>query len=439
MSFALKDVRYTVRRAPSGDAILYPRYLRDRSVLPQIDVAVQYFETLLGSQRRELDPEALVHFFGDYKLARCMVASLGHAYRYRPLAVEDVVTRTAARRLTRAGLLSAKALRTRLWDVANARCGGFLGRVERDDVHGELEGMLALRRGELEKLLYLDAAEHAILTRVGDPPTPLDVAAQYNLSVLLTLLRHAERVDLTFERPAAGHAEAVAALARANLVEVDLAVEGGGLRVGVRGRQDALGSWARHGRRVARFVTQLVERARPAILLGEAAVALRGRQATLRLTGEALDALDGYTAARLAAGGWSGLGGWDEASIVRAFAAGRRPAGGWTVRRAPEPRAWAAGVVSPDLLVASSDRRLLVCVVRSATHAARLAAIAPRALSGESLAFVGHPEAVGPLAAVGAWTITQDEPDLAATLDALGAPTLEKAAPVPARRPGRVA
>ena len=138
MAFALKDVRYTVRRSPGGDAVLYPRYLRDRSVLPQIDVAVQYFETLLGSQRRELDPEALVHFFGDYKLARCMVASLGHAYRYRPLAIEDVVTKTAVRKLKRAGLLSAKALRARLWDVANAGRGCFLGRVERDDVHGEL-------------------------------------------------------------------------------------------------------------------------------------------------------------------------------------------------------------------------------------------------------------------------------------------------------------
>ena len=437
MSFALKDVRYTVRRAPSGDAVLYPRFLRDRSVLPQIDVAVQYFETLLGSQRRELDPEALVQFFGDYKLARCMVASLGHAYRYRPLTVEDVVTRTAARKLKRAGLLSSKALRARLWDVANARCGGFLGRIERDDVHGELEETLALRRGELERLLYLDAAEHAILTRVGEPPTPLDVAAQYNLGVLLTLLRHAERVELTLERPAAGHAEAVAALARANVVDVDLAVEGGGLRVGVPGRQDALGSWARHGRRVARFVAQVVERARPAILFGEAAVALRGRQATLRLNGEALDALDGYTAARLPAGGWRTQDGWDEAAIVQAFAAGRRSASGWTVRRAPEPRAWAAGVVSPDLLVASSGRRVHVCAVRSAAHAARLAAVAPRALSGESLAFVGHPEALAPLVAVGAWTIALEEPDLGATLEALGAPTIETA--VPSRRASRVA
>jgi len=437
MSFALKDVRYTVRRTPGGDAILYPRFLRDRSVLPQIDVAVQYFETLLGGQRRELDPEALVHFFGDYKLARCMVASLGHAYRYRPQTPDEVVTRVAARKLRRAELLSSKALRARLWEVANDRCGGFLGREDREAVHGELERAFALRRGELDRLLYLDAAEHAILTRVGEPPTPLDVAAQYNLGVLLTLLRHAERVDLTLERPAAGHAESVGALARASGVDADLAVEGGALRVGVRGRQDALGSWARHGRRVARFVTQLVERARPSVQLGEAQVALRGRQAKLRLTGEALDALDGYTAARLPTAGWRPLDGWDEASIARALAASRRPASGWSVRRAPEPRAWAGGVIAPDLLAWSADRRVLVCAVRSAGHAARLAQIAPRVRSGESLAFVGPADALAPLASAGAWTIVQQEPDLAATLAALGAPAVETAAP--ARRAGRVA
>lgn len=443
MSFQLKDVRYTVRRAPNGDAVVYPRYLRDRSVLPQIDVAIQYFETLLGGERRELDPEALVQFFGDYKLARCIVASLGHAYRYRPRTVEEVVTRAAARKLKRSSLLGSKALRERLWDVANARCGGFLGRLERHDVHGELEATLALRAGELARLLYLDAAEHAILTRVGEAPTPLDVAAQYNLGLVLTLLRQAERVDLTFDRPAGGYAESVAELARVHAVDVDLAVENGGLRVGVRGRQDALGSWVRNGRRVARLVAQLVERTRPSIVLADAQLQVRGRHAKLRLTGEALDALDGYTASRLPAGGWSPGEGWDDASIVEAFAAARRPSGGaggaagWSLRRAPEPCAWAGGAIVPDLLVYSRDRRVLVCAVQSPRHAARLAAIAPRARSGESLLFVGSPESLEGLASAGAWILPLERPNLTAIFAQLGAPLVEAEAPV--RRSRRAA
>ena len=70
MPLAVKDVRFMTRRAGDGTPILYPRLLRDRAILASIDVALQYFETLLGSARRELDPEALVHFFGDYKVAR---------------------------------------------------------------------------------------------------------------------------------------------------------------------------------------------------------------------------------------------------------------------------------------------------------------------------------------------------------------------------------
>src|ERR687884_1718151 len=114
MPLAVKDVRFTTRRAGDGTPMLYPRLLRDRSILASIDVALQYFETLLGSARRELDPEALVHFFGDYKVARGMVASLGRVYRYRTPRLDQVVTRTAARRLQRVGVGTPGDLRVLL-------------------------------------------------------------------------------------------------------------------------------------------------------------------------------------------------------------------------------------------------------------------------------------------------------------------------------------
>ena len=75
MPLSAKDVRFTTRRAQDGDPQLYPRLLKDRAILTSIDVSLQYFETMVGEQRRALDPEALVHFFGDYKVARGMVAS----------------------------------------------------------------------------------------------------------------------------------------------------------------------------------------------------------------------------------------------------------------------------------------------------------------------------------------------------------------------------
>src|SRR6476660_8491449 len=119
MPLSVKDVRFTTRRAGDGDPLLYPRLLKDAAILASIDVATQYFETMVGEERRALDPEALVHFFGDYKVARGMVASLGRVYRYRTPSVEELVTRTAWQRLQRAGLEGPGALRVLLWDHAN--------------------------------------------------------------------------------------------------------------------------------------------------------------------------------------------------------------------------------------------------------------------------------------------------------------------------------
>ena len=95
MPLASKDVRFMVRRSADGTPTIHPRLLRDRSIVTSVDVALQYFETLLGSERRELDPEALVHFLGDYKVARGIVASLGRAYRYRTPRLDQLVTRGA--------------------------------------------------------------------------------------------------------------------------------------------------------------------------------------------------------------------------------------------------------------------------------------------------------------------------------------------------------
>lgn len=182
MSLPLKDIRFTTRRS-DDERTLHPRLLRDRSVLPKIDIAVQYFESMVGRERRELDPEVLVHFFGDYKLARCMVAVLAHGYRYRPRELEQVVTRTALARLRRAGIDSPRSLRLALFDRVNTSDQGFLARTERESRLGRFEVELRLRRGELERLFYLDAEEHAVLTRVGNPPRPADVVAQHNFGV----------------------------------------------------------------------------------------------------------------------------------------------------------------------------------------------------------------------------------------------------------------
>ncbi|MGH2350288.1 MAG: hypothetical protein ACRDJN_01575, partial [Chloroflexota bacterium] len=172
MAFSLKDVRFTTRRTAGGDdagesveKTLHPRLVRDRSMLPKVAIAIQYFESMVGHERQELDTEVLVQFFGDHKLARCMVACLARSYRYRSPRFEDVVTRTALRRLQRAGLDSPKSLRFQLYDHLNGDANGFLRTMEREATYGTMEARYRLRQGDLERLLYLDADEHAVLAR----------------------------------------------------------------------------------------------------------------------------------------------------------------------------------------------------------------------------------------------------------------------------------
>jgi predicted nuclease of restriction endonuclease-like RecB superfamily len=488
MNLPLKDLRFTTRRNggdPDAAPTVYPRLLRDRSVLPKVAIAVEYFESMLGRERRGLDPEVLVHFFGDHKLARCVVASMARSYRYRSPRLEEVVSRTALRRLQRQGLLTPKALRLSLYDQLNDQGDGFLRGTDRDSTLGRMETRLGLRRGELERLLYLDAEEHAVLVRDGPVPTPEDVVAQYNFAILSTLLRHAEHVDLMLVATAgsaSGRVGAIRQLCAVNDVDAQLGATGRSLGLRLVGRQDALGLWSRHGRRLARTVTQVLERGQAEVVDGSASVVVRGRRLSLSLTDEVLDLLGRRTSP---GAGWESIAGWDEAAVAAAVRApyptrrgrlpGRVPTGGaapdsppdpssagtepgglnnggatgaggeaargrtWSLRRSPDASAWAEGVLIPDVALQFGEQRVLVCAVRSPDHAARLAAIAGAA-GGAAAVFAGDPRTLAPLTAVGVRTLALPTFDVAAVAEALqDTLTAESPVPTPAVRRSKAA
>ncbi len=416
MAFPLKDIRFTTRRQGDGDPVLYPRVLRDHAALPKIGIAIGYFESMLGRERQELDTEVLVQFFADHKLARCVVAALSRSYRYRSPGMANVVTRASLRRLEKAGLDSPKLLRLRLYDHVNDEGSGFVAEAARSSTFEQLEKRLGLRSKELERLLYLDAEEHAILTRVGERPDAEDVAAQFNFSVMESLLRHAEHVDLRFSSWAEEVAAGVEALCDANGVERNVSRDRSGARLRLLGRSDALGNWSRHGRRVARTVIQLLERGRSLVGEGSARLILRDRRAILRLTQEALNLLAG---AAIPDTGWQDKQG-DSRTLLAALAASPREArAGWTIRRLPDPRAWASGVLVPDLLVQQEWRALLICAVRSAAHGVRLAPVAKSITSGEPVLFVGDADSLAPLQAACARTVVTPDFDAGAVADVL--------------------
>jgi predicted nuclease of restriction endonuclease-like RecB superfamily len=413
MAFPLKALRLTSRRA-GGETQVYPRLLRDRSWLPKIQIAISYFEQMLGRERHELEVETLVHFLGDHRLARCVVLAMARSYRFRSPTIEEVVSRTAFRRMQRLGVAAPMGLRLRLYDQANERTDGFASTESRPELFETIERDLRLRKGELERLLVLDAEEHSQLIRVGERPRPEDVAAQYNLSVLDTLLRHAERIELRLADGSRHFVDGLAELAEVGGIEARLA---GGTAT-FQGRQDAMGLWSRHGRRVARALIQTLERDRASVLDGTAWLRLRDRVVRLQLTAELIDLLGG---APLPDAGWQALPGWRPADVARAILEPGASRARWSLRRLPDPQAWAAGAVVPDLILATEAERVLLCTVGSAWQGERLARLAPHAAGGEPLVFAGAAEAVAPLRAVGARAFALELFEIGAVVEALRA------------------
>ena len=412
MRCTLKDIRFTVRRAGADDPIVFPRLLRDRSVLPKIDFAIDYFERLVGHERRDLDAELLVSFFGDHKLARCLIAALARSYRFRPRRIDEVVSKASARRLAACGIAAPKLLRLALFDEVNEQRDGFTGIDEREAAWADLARRLKIRPAEVERVLYLDLDEHAVLRRAGPRARADDVAAEFNLGVLEVLLRQAESVELRLATlpPGAGvTAQKVGAA-------YGVAVTAGEQTLRLSGRQDALGNWSRHGRRLARATLELLERGQGSVLDGLATLALPNRRLCLRLTPEILAML---SVPDRGPADWQDDLDVREATLERVSAEVHRRPGQWSLRRRPDARAGRAGVTLPDLQLRKGDQLVLVTAVRSVAHAGRAVRLLDRTATAEPHVFVGPDETLAPLREAGAPVIHADGFDIAALEAAL--------------------
>lgn len=415
MGLPLSTIRLTVRRRGGDGQAVYPRVIRDSAATAKIAVAIRHCDSMVGKTRADFDDDVLSHFFGDVKVARSIIVCLARSYRYRAPAFSGLLLTSEIDALTAAGCTSPRTVRLAVFDRLNAERKGFLPFDDRIAFMTGMEATFGLRSGLIERLWQLDAPEHAVLQRIGAMPRPEDVVAQYNFGVVEGLLRHACDVHLWLTTPAAA-SDAITQLCALQGVAARLEQEPGRLALTLLGRQDALGSWARHGRRVARVVVQLLERGGAEITDGSATIALPGRTACLRLTRELLDLLTGERARPT---GWNDADGWTAADIARALTPQGSRRGGWRIRRAPDAQAWSGGVVVPDFLAVWQNTRLLVCIVRSISHAERLAQIAPLATSGDPFLFVGARLQVGPLVACGARVVIRerlDVPDLFAQI-----------------------
>ena len=371
----LTDLRKTTRQSrKDGMRVIYPRFLRDNSLAPRIEMAIRYMERMLGQPRRALDDEVIVQLFGDHKVARCLVACLGAHYRHRPRALAEVLSSDDVARLAAQGIASASELRLWLFRRVNRVLAGFAGRDERAAFMAEAERELGLEAGKLDELITLDAPEHAILVRIGARPSAEDVIVRYNYAVAAAVLAQSPQVRVNLARTlSATDAELVYELAARTGVSIDL----GGRELVLHGRQDALESWTRHGAKLARLLSLLLMCGLPA-RSGEALVmAPQGGELLFRLDGDVLGFLGTTITPQLdLAALCAHLDRMEQ--FIGEIAAVRRAGAldGWALRRVPEPLV-AGGQLTLTLcqFVRGDERVALLPLATNVAHT-RLASLA---------------------------------------------------------------
>ncbi len=375
----LTDLRKTTRRSSTGDGrTLHPHFLRDQSLAPRIERAIQYMESMLERPRRELDQEILMQLFGDHKLARCIVACLAATYRHRSRTFAEMLPDATVEALSQQHITTASELRLWLFRHVNIELPGFVGGKERAPFLTQAGKLLGLEIAQIETLMTLDSPEHAILARTGPRPSAADIIARFNYAVMAALLANAPSVSITLGKTPT-QAETIHELCALADTQAELT----GRALVLHGRQDALEGWTRHGARLVRLLSALLACGLPA-QSGEAVIAGPGDTWYLRLNAD----MFGYLGLRLSEDGEADfalsdlLEGWRAQEALAADYSSIRRAGeeaGWTLRRATEPLSL-DGAVLPTLFVATRGRQrvYLVLAPGSAGGEARLANIAAR-------------------------------------------------------------
>ncbi len=376
--FTRQHLKKTVRRSPrDGRTYLYPQLIgsaavaRRRAIRAQLDIAIRYFESQVGQRRAAFDAEALIGLFEDPRLARGLVAAFARYYRFRRLGFAEVVPTAVAERLQEARLGSPAALRMNLFRYLNtAPRPGFATEAGRPDDIAAFAAGLDVAPGDATELLWLDAESNWVLTRLATPQ-PADLIAVYDFLTVETFLRYASRLTLEFRAPTPpaverdvrlllGHYDLVCAAAPPS--------PGTGWRLTVHGQADARGSWARHGKRLARLLVRILAAHPGCLESGEAQIELADPAPVLRLDGPVLAALGARQADPAPT---------DLPVLTPGACAELRAAlpDGWGLRLDPDPLVAPAGVLVPPAVAVCRERRVYLVPVADGADLRRLAGL----------------------------------------------------------------
>jgi hypothetical protein len=382
----LADLRKTTRRAGESDLrVVHPRFLRDRTLAPRIELAIRYLESMLGKRRRDLDAEVVVQLFGDHKLARCIVACLAVTYRHRPRAFAEILPADACDALAARGILTPSDLRLWVFRRVNADLDGFAGAAERAPFLRAAADELGLPADQMDTLLALDAPANAILTRSGPQPTADDIIARFNYETTAALLANASLVRVALRRMPT-NAEAIRAACAAFDVRAELSAR----ELVLHGRQDSLNGWARHGARLVRLLVWLVLAGLPARSTEALVANPTGADWLFRLDAETLGHLGAAQTGEPRYDLDATLDAYRQADTLASdFAALRRfgDSGGWRLRRTLDPLVGADAVLPGLFVCIRGDERVPLALAPSSSEAHDRLALAARRMPLVALRF----------------------------------------------------
>ncbi|NTV62804.1 MAG: DUF790 family protein [Oscillochloris sp.] len=379
MAFRMTDFKKTSRGSGTG-RMIYPHQIRDGRHIAAITFAIGYYERMVERRREEFEAEALIEFFGDPRLARGLVACLGQTYAWRSPGFAEALGAEVAATLAIVDILRPADLRARLYELANERYGGFVPPEERPAALRDLAADLGvfLEPAQLDRAMLLDSEGQQILTRLGPRPDPEQIVARYNFHSLESAIRYASAIKLRLEGPVWSILRSAHNLGR----RYNLGYEAGDLPgslfddrldLTLHGRRDALGGWARSGRRLARALLRLLAAHPGCAVSGEAEVYLPGDKARLRLDTRALATLGTGAAESLADETWDDTL-LDEFQRAWARAALRGETDGWRIRRDPEPLVGESALVVPDFALRRGRQGVALCLAGGRAAAESLAA-----------------------------------------------------------------
>ncbi len=364
MAFRRQDIPKTTRKGKDGaPRRLYPRFIRDQSMLPKIGLAIDYLEGMIGRKRRDLSPDVILDLFGDPKVARCMLNCLAERYRYRSLEFSEVVGKEAALALAGWDLHQPADVRALVYQTTNASNDGFVSAADRSLFLDELASPMGLTGDQLDTLLTLDAEQNQQLVRVGLVPEAADIVARYNANLLASVLRYALSIDIC--TPGLERTTVEAVLARCGVE----ARRSGPESVRLIGRRHTQSGWAQAGLRLTRAAMQLLTLSPGGPDL-HAVVHLGDQTSELTLDGKGLGGVRPAYRAIADASGIVLASLLDEDVTIMRRRKGDSFAAGWSIRRLPEPIYAAEAMVIPEMAFVRDELVVPVITIPSGPNRA---------------------------------------------------------------------